>query len=76
MLHVDDFVIDRFEGDIAVCVDDSRNVRELLRPELPPGAKEGDHILRFPGGPWRLDDEKTREKRNALKQRMDQLWDD
>lgn len=76
MSHVDDFVIDRFEGDVAVCIDENRNTYDIPRSQLPLGACEGNRILRFPGGPWRLDDETTRRSREMLKERMNQLWND
>jgi hypothetical protein len=76
MLHVDNFLIDRFEGDIAVCVDDHQDTREIPRSSLPFGVRAGDRVLRFPGGPWRLDDEATRKNREALKESIAQLWED
>lgn len=66
-------VIDRFEGETAVCITENRRVFTLPKHALPPSAREGFHICRE-NGVWRLEERETEKGRDALKKRMDALW--
>lgn len=56
--------IDRIEGEIAVCEDDSRRRVELPLSSLPPGARPGD-VLAVDGSGCTLDREETERRRTA-----------
>lgn len=71
---MDHCVIDRFEGEYAICVAETRETRQIPRSELPGSAREGEHI-RFQNGIWAMDEEATRKGREALRERMNKLWD-
>lgn len=55
-------VIDRFEGDVAVCEDCETGLVNLNLPRdrLPEGAKEGDCLNLFADGVITVDTERTR----------------
>jgi len=38
-------IIDRFEGDFAVCEKEDRTMLNIKREKLPPAAKEGDALI-------------------------------
>lgn len=70
-----DYIIDRFEGDFAVCqnVSDDRikNVRlNLILGEV----KEGD-VITFENGKYFLNIQKTNERKKRIKEKFDALWD-
>ena len=69
-----ELVIDRFEGDIAVC--EERNTKqkiEILKKDLPNEAKEGS-ILIFQEGKYQLAQEKTKFVQNKIQDKMKQAW--
>ena len=67
-----EYVIDRFEGNIAVCEDESRNFIEIDKARLPEGAHEGSTIVVDDKGLISLGDGTVREKRIADK--MKAAW--
>ena len=67
-----EYVIDRFEGNIAVCEDNSRNFIEIDKARLPEGAREGSTIIMDNKGGISLVDSSVREKRIADK--MKAVW--
>lgn len=64
-------VIDRFEGDCAVCECPDRAMENILRSRLPKGAKEGDAI-RLVGGKYVVVAAET----GKFKKRIDKLIND
>ncbi len=64
-------MIDRFEGEYAVCEDEEQRLFAIGIEELPPGAGEGSVLLISEEGELLLDEEETerRRKRIAEKQR-------
>ncbi len=70
-----DYVIDRFEGDFAVCqniLDDS--IRNIKKNIIPNDVKEGD-IITFENGKYFFDEKKTNERKKYIKEKFDALWD-
>lgn len=55
-------IIDRFEGEFAVCEDDGRKMRTILRDLLPENACEGD-VLVSENGKLRIDEAETKARR-------------
>lgn len=71
---IEEFTIDRFEGDIAVLED--RNTGKMLdvkKEDLPENIKEGD-ILDKINGKYTVNPEKTLESKERIKDKMKKLW--
>lgn len=68
------FVIDRFEGDIAVLEDADGKMVDVARGLLPKGAKEGDCLV-LDGARYVLDEAETKERAARIQRKMDALWD-
>lgn len=66
-----EFIIDRFEADIAVLEDENGNFTEISKALLPKNAKEGDCVV-FANGTYTINTEKTAD----LKTEIDNLIDD
>ncbi|MDR3552467.1 MAG: DUF3006 domain-containing protein [Clostridia bacterium] len=67
-------IIDRFEGDYAVCEEDGAKMRNIPRSLLPPGAKEGD-VLAPEGGRFRVDEQGTQARRRRIDGLMKDIFD-
>lgn len=65
---MDRFVIDRFEGEFAVCEGEGKRMENVPRGLLPADAKEGDCVVEEDGA-WRIDADET----SARKARIDAL---
>lgn len=68
------YIIDRFEGAIAICEDDEKNTISIPKYKLPLDAKEGDYIIEDKGF-FQIDNVTTKERRNSLKERMSRLFE-
>ncbi len=69
-----ELVIDRFEGDVAIC--EERNTKqkiEIYKKDLPKGVKEGS-ILTFQEGKYQLSEERTKQVQNNIQNKMKQAW--
>ena len=69
-----EYIIDRFEENIAVCqnvINDE--IKNIERGFLPEETKEGDVIV-FSDGKYFLDREKTEERKRLIKEKFDSLW--
>jgi hypothetical protein len=66
-------VIDRFEGEYAVCEREDRTMINIVRKNLPKGVKEGD-VLIVDGDTIRIDGREGRQKKEEIKKLMDELW--
>lgn len=64
------YIIDRFEGDFAVCENyDTEEIIDILKEKLPNDAKEGDIIFKDDNENFCIDYEETR----LRKERMEAL---
>ncbi len=68
-------IIDRFEGDIAVCETDDLKHTEIQRNLLPEGVREGDAVEERNGEYIFLRDE-TESRRKRLKNLFDSLTEE
>ncbi|MCL2461373.1 MAG: DUF3006 domain-containing protein [Defluviitaleaceae bacterium] len=67
------YVIDRFEGGYAVCEDvETLETINLRKKELPPGAKDGDVIVRK-DNVLLIDREQTEERKAKIKDLFEEL---
>lgn len=66
-------IIDRIEGDFAVCEQDGRAMRTLPLAQLPPGVHEGD-CLRETADGYAVDQEETQRRRAANRELLRGLF--
>lgn len=67
-------VIDRFEGQYAVCIDDDKKILNIQINKLPENAKPGQ-VLNIDGNVVCIDEKSTSEREAKIKKLMDQLWE-
>lgn len=68
------YIIDRFEGNYAVCEDENKNMVNIERNKLPLPAKEGD-VLSVEGNDIKIDIQETEARKQKIKKMMDSLWE-
>ncbi|WP_139904698.1 DUF3006 domain-containing protein [Clostridium thermarum] len=66
-------VIDRFEGNYAVCEKEDRTIIDISRDKLPPEAKVGD-VLIITEDVIVIDIERTKEKKREIEELTKDLW--
>jgi hypothetical protein len=66
-------VIDRFEGDFAVCEKPDRTMMKILRSMLPVWAKEGD-VLIVEGENIQIDPVETSRRKKEAEDLMKDVW--
>ena len=62
-------IIDRFEGNFAVCETENKEMMNIERSQLPEGAKEGDVLLMNSAGNIRIDAKETAERNHRKKEK-------
>ena len=68
-------IVDRIEGDIAVCENRSNGVMiNIQLSKLPPETKEGT-VIKYFDGKYSLDSEEQDNIENRIKDKMDDLWE-
>ena len=67
------YIIDRFEGDYAVCEKEDRTTLLVPRSELPPQSMEGD-VLVYEDGVYRVDSDATQERRRRIEEKRTRLF--
>ena len=68
-------IIDRFEGEFALCEHSDGTMVRLRRGELPQGAHEGA-VLRWEKGGWILDAGAEQQRRRQIETLMDALFEE
>jgi metallophosphoesterase superfamily enzyme len=66
-------IIDRFEGDYAVCEREDRTMINIEKRRLPEGVKEGDALI-INGDVIKIERQETNQKKEEIKKLMDELW--
>lgn len=67
-------IIDRFEGEYAVCEDgEEGQFKKLPKVLLPGGVREGDCLV-SEDGVWKLDAAETLRRRKAAQELLDKLY--
>lgn len=66
-------IIDRFEGDFAVCEKENREMIDIKRSTLPKGAKEGD-VLQIDGDNIKIDTAETEKRKKEIDELTKDLW--
>ncbi|WP_298836824.1 DUF3006 domain-containing protein [Clostridium sp.] len=67
-------IIDRFEGNYAVCEKEDRNMIDIKKSEIPRVAKEGD-VLSINNDVIIIDIEKTEERKREIERLTKGLWE-
>ena len=68
-------VVDRIEGEIAVCENRSNGVMINIQLEkLPDDTKEGS-VIKYFDGKFRLDSDEQKNIEDRIKEKMDSLWE-
>lgn len=68
-------IIDRFEGDYAVCEREDRSILEVLSALLPEGAREGDTLIIGKEG-FELDSADSEKRAERIRALADSLWEE
>lgn len=66
-------IIDRFEGQYAVCEEESGDFRNIPRAFLPADCREGDCLILGIGGDWQVDQAATARQRQKTLELMRRL---
>lgn len=67
------FIIDRFEGELAVLEGENKALSRVESCLLPPGARQGDVLLYLPGEGYRLDEAAGAARRKAMQDMLNRL---
>mgnify|MGYP000990762675 CR=1 FL=1 len=67
-------IIDRFEGEYAICETEDGEMINIKIVDLPNEAKEGD-VLIFNGDIFIIDNEAKEKRKERIKKLMDDLWE-
>lgn len=68
-----DVIVDRLEGEFAVCEQANREMIDIRREKLPAGVKEGD-VLTIEGDQITINPEKRKAREERISKLMDDLW--
>jgi Protein of unknown function (DUF3006) len=69
------YIIDRFEGDLAVCEAEDGKMVDIEKSKLPKNAEIGDVII-LENGYFRIDKEETDKRRKEIEDLMNELFED
>ncbi len=68
-------IVDRFEGDYAVCETEDRNIINIPKTELPDNIREGNSIYLDKNGKYRIDIMNTNNQEEKIRKKMNKLWE-
>jgi hypothetical protein len=66
------YIVDRIEGEFAVCEDENKEMHNIALDILPAGTKEGDTLEHENESYTKLSEDIKR--KNSIKKLMDNLW--
>ena len=66
------YIVDRIEGDLAVCERDDLEFFDIPLEKLPEGTKAGDCLV-F-DGEWRIDSDETERRKARIEKKMRDLF--
>lgn len=67
-------VIDRFEGEYAVCEEEDGSFKKLPKVFLPGGCREGDCLTPASEGTWQVDRAETARRRRETQRLLEDLY--
>lgn len=68
------YIIDRFEGEFAICEDENKKMHPIKKVELPKGVQEGDCIRPIENG-YVIDVEATNNRKEKISKLMNSLFE-
>lgn len=68
------YIIDRLEGDLALCEDELKKIITIPRSQLPDGLKEGDIVMEKEGV-YTSDPEETARQRKEMRKKLMDLFE-
>jgi len=69
------YIVDRFEGDFAICETKDKTFIKIERHKLPNNTKEGDFLIENDDGSFYVDIEATKERKKHIRKRLDSLFE-
>ncbi len=69
------FIIDRFEGNYAVCETENKKMINIPKTELPDGIEEGDSLYLDENGKYFIDKVEINSQKERIRKKMDNLWE-
>ncbi|WP_129600696.1 DUF3006 domain-containing protein [Anaerophilus nitritogenes] len=67
-------IIDRFEGNYAICEDEQKNMISIGKENIPKEAKEGDVLFVY-DEKIIIDKEETKKRKEEIEKIADDLWE-
>jgi len=67
-------IVDRFEGDLAVCEKEDKSMVDIPKKELPSDVKPGDVVI-IENGKSRVDIGETEERKQRIEKLANDLWE-
>lgn len=67
-------IVDRFEGDYAVCEKTNQEMMDIHKGKLPKGVREGD-VLTISGDNITINPEKRKAREERIQKLMNDLWE-
>ncbi len=68
------YVIDRFEGNYALCEDETKAVTKIPKYKLPLECKAGDALVQDADGMYHIDKNETKANENRIREKMNRLF--
>ncbi len=72
---MNNYIIDRFEGNYAVCEDESQAITMVPKYKLPLECKEGDYIYQDAAGMYQLVKSEQKSSENRIREKMSRLFE-
>ncbi len=69
------YIIDRFEGEFAICEDETGAMHNIKKALLPASAAAGDCLEEI-NGAYVLDPQETARRREAIRGKLEALWEE
>ena len=71
----DELVIDRYEGNFAICEDrKTRKMKKISKEKIEKGLKEGS-IIKYENGKYVQDIEKQKEIEKKINEKINNIWE-
>lgn len=68
-------IIDRFEGNYAVCEKENREMIDIEKNRIPCEAKEGDSLIIEEDGSISLDKDETQKRKERIEALTEDMWE-
>lgn len=69
------YIVDRFEGNYAVCETEDKSFINIERHRLPEDTKEGDCLIEKEDGSFYTDTDTTEERKRLIRKKLDSLFE-